>query len=169
MKIPSIIAIVGTSKVGKTTLIERLIPKFKEKGIEVAVIKHHPHDFDIDIPGKDTHRLKTAGAKTTIISSPKKIAMVSDVKKEIMPYEIVKKFIDDVDLVIVEGYKREKIPKIEVFRNKRDAKPVCANDPHLIAFATDKHFPSDKPVFLLNDVEGIAQFIIAHCINKSGF
>lgn len=166
MKKTAVIAVVGTSKVGKTTLIERLIPLFKEKGIEVAVIKHHPHDFEIDIPGKDTHRLKTAGAKTTVISSPKKIAIVSDVKKEIMPKEIVSRFIDNVDLVIVEGYKREKIPKIEVFRQRRGAKPVCENDESLIAFAADVLFESDKPVFQLDDVAGIAEFILSF-INRS--
>lgn len=169
MKKPAILAIVGSSKVGKTTLIEQLIPVLKEKGIEVAVIKHHPHDFEIDIPGKDTHRLKAAGAKTTIISSPKKIAIVSDVKKEIMPNDIVSRFIDDVELVIVEGYKKEKIPKIEVFRHRKDAKPVCANDPNLIAYAADVYFESDKPVFMLDNVVGIADFIIAHHLSKSVF
>ncbi len=164
---PPLIGIVGTSNVGKTTLIERLIPIFKEKGIAVAVIKHHPHDFDIDIPGKDTHRLKAAGAKTTVISSPKKIAIVSDVKKEVMPNDIVSRYVDDVDLVIVEGYKKEKIPKIEIFRHKKDTKPVCANDPYIIAFVTDTRFETKKPVFLLDEVQKIAEFII-NFISKNG-
>ncbi|HPP06007.1 MAG TPA: molybdopterin-guanine dinucleotide biosynthesis protein B [Syntrophorhabdaceae bacterium] len=167
MNTPPLIGIAGTSKVGKTTLIERLIPVFIEKGLNVAVIKHHPHDFDIDIPGKDTHRLKTAGAKTTIISSPKKIAMVSDVKKELMPKDIASRFITDVDLIIVEGYKRERIPKIEVFRHKKDAKPVCANDEFLIAYVSDSYFSSDKPVFLLDEIDKIADFIIDY-LRKNG-
>jgi len=167
MTIPPLIGIVGTSKVGKTTLIERLIPILKEKGIAVAVIKHHPHDFDIDIPGKDTHRLKAAGAKTTVISSPKKIAIVSDVKKEFLPNEIVSRFVDGVDLVIVEGYKKEKIPKIEIFRHKKDKNPVCADDAYLIAFVTDSCFKTDKPVFLLDEVQKIAEFIM-NFISKNG-
>ncbi|MCX8109913.1 MAG: molybdopterin-guanine dinucleotide biosynthesis protein B [Syntrophorhabdaceae bacterium] len=155
-----VISIVGLSKTGKTTLIERLIPVFKKKGIEVAVIKHHHLDFEVDVPGKDTHRFKQAGAKTTIISSPVKVAMISSVKKELKPHEIIERYIEGVDLIIIEGYKKEKIPKIEVYRNKRDSTPICLNDNHLAAIVTDMPYDCHVPVFLMDEIEKIADFII---------
>ncbi|HOV89259.1 MAG TPA: molybdopterin-guanine dinucleotide biosynthesis protein B [Syntrophorhabdaceae bacterium] len=162
-----VVSIVGQSKTGKTTLIERLIPAFKEKGLDIAVIKHHHLDFEVDVPGKDTHRFKQAGAKTTIISSPVKLAMVTSVEKDIKPMEIIRQYIKDVDLIIIEGYKKERIPKIEVYRYKKGSSPICLKDGLLMAIVTDLPFDSHVPVFHMDEIEVIADFIVSKFINNS--
>ena len=154
------IGIVGRSKTGKTTLIEKLIPLLGTKDIKVATTKHHPHDFEIDIPGKDTYRHKKAGARTVIISSPGKIAMVKDTGGDPSLKEIRSRYVDDVDLLIAEGYKKERIPKIEVFPRKEEVEPVCIDDGNLLAIVTDVPFSSRVPVFQRDDVGAIADFII---------
>jgi molybdopterin-guanine dinucleotide biosynthesis adapter protein len=155
-----VIGIVGRSKTGKTTLVEKLIPLFKSSGIRVATAKHHPHDFEIDIPGKDTYRHKKAGASTVIISSPGKIALVKDTDGDLPLEEIRARYVDEVDLLIAEGYKREEIPKIEVFPKKEGIDPVCIDDSNLLAIITDIPFNSRVPVFQRDDVELVAQFIM---------
>jgi molybdopterin-guanine dinucleotide biosynthesis protein B len=142
-KIP-LISIVGTSKIGKTTFIEKLIPVFKEKGLRVATIKHHHLDFEIDKVGKDTYRHKEAGSSTVILSSPYKIALVRDVEKEVPLRDIVSRYIDDADIIITEGYKKEDTPKIEII-------------------------DTGIPQFSMDDVEGVAKFInIVLCLGVKG-
>jgi molybdopterin-guanine dinucleotide biosynthesis adapter protein len=160
LKIP-VISIVGRAKTGKTTFIEKLIPLLMDDGIRVAVIKHHHHDFEFDIPGKDTYRHKKAGARTVILSSPEKIAMVKDTEKDLSIDEIISGYIDDIDLVITEGYKKEDMPKIEVYPKKVGLEPVCINDGNLVAIITDIPFVSHVPVFQRDDVEGVTGFIIS--------
>ena len=153
---------VGRSNTGKTTVIERLIPILVGKGLKVAVIKHHPHDFEIDIPGKDTYRYKQAGATMSILASPGKVAVVEDTETELTLEEIITRYIHDVDLLIVEGFKREEIPKIEVFQRKEGADmPVCAEDKNLIAVITDESIDTLLPVFSRDDVGGVAEFILS--------
>ena len=113
------LSFVGRSNTGKTTVIERLIPILCERGLKVAVIKHHPHDFDIDIPGKDTYRYKQAGATMSILASPGKVAVVEDTEKELSLEEIITRYVHDVDLLLIEGFKRERVPKIEVFKKRK--------------------------------------------------
>ena len=156
-----VISIVGRSKTGKTTLIEKLIPLLATKGIKVATAKHHPHDFEIDIPGKDTYRHKRAGARTVIMSSPGKIAVIKDTDGDLSLEEIRAGYVDHVDLLIAEGYKREEIPKIEVFPKKEEIDPVCIDDSNLLAIITDIPFRSRVPVFQRDDVETVARFIMA--------
>jgi molybdopterin-guanine dinucleotide biosynthesis protein B len=160
MKIP-VISIVGRAKTGKTTFIEKLIPLLVDKGVRVAVIKHHLHDFDFDIPGKDTYRHKKAGARTVILSSPGKIAMVKDTEKDLSIEEIVSGYIDGVDLLITEGYKKADMPKIEVYPKKEGLEPVCVDDRNLVAIVTDVPFLSSVPVFQRDDAESVASFIIS--------
>jgi molybdopterin-guanine dinucleotide biosynthesis protein B len=153
---------VGRSNTGKTTVIERLIPILVGKGLKVAVIKHHPHDFEIDIPGKDTYRYKQAGATMSILASPGKVAVVEDTETELTLEEIITRYIHDVNLLIVEGFKREEIPKIEVFQRKEGADmPVCAEDKNLIAVITDESIDTLLPVFSRDDVGGVAEFILS--------
>jgi molybdopterin-guanine dinucleotide biosynthesis adapter protein len=160
-----LVAFAGRSKVGKTTLIERLIPVLRRMGLRVAVIKHHLHDFEMDIPGKDTYRYKRAGAKITILASPNKIAMVEDTDRERELDEIVRRHVRDVDLVIAEGYKRDDMPKIEVFQRKEGGeKPVCWEDKNLIALVTDEELEAPFPVFRRENVEGVARFIFSRFI-----
>lgn len=158
---------VGRSNTGKTTVIERLILILREKGFKVAVIKHHPHDFEIDLPGKDTYRYKQAGAEIAILASPGKVAVIEDTEKELTLDELIAGFVHNVDLLIIEGFKREKIPKIEVFQGKEDGdKPVCADDSNLIAIVTDESVVTSLPVFSRDDMNGVAEFIITRFVGK---
>ncbi len=157
-KIP-LISIIGTSKTGKTTFIEKLIPVLKKKGLRVAVIKHHHLDFEFDKEGKDTYRHKKAGASMVILSSPHKIAFVKDVEKEIPLHNIVSRYIDDVDIIITEGYKKEEALKIEIFREKKETSPLCLSDKTILGVVTDKHVDTDIPQFPIDNVESVARFI----------
>jgi molybdopterin-guanine dinucleotide biosynthesis adapter protein len=165
-KVP-IISFVGTSKSGKTTFIEKLIPLLKEMGLRVAVIKHHHLNFEIDTIGKDTYRYKRAGASIAILSSPYKIAFVKDLEKELPLQEIVSGYINDVDLVITEGYKQENIPKIEVFRHGKEIAPLCLHDDKIVAIITDKKVDANITQFAMDDVESVAKFITDILGNKS--
>jgi len=153
-----VVSVVGKSDMGKTTLLERLIPELKSRGYRVAVIKHDAHSFDIDHPGKDTWRHAKAGADVVVISSPAKIAMICKVEEEKKLDEIAA-MIQDVDLIITEGYKRGNKPKIEVFRAARGEKELLCQPEELIAVASDMHFDIGVPVFALDDVVGLAFLI----------
>ena len=158
---------VGRSNTGKTTVIERLIPILVRKGIKVAVIKHHHNDFEIDKPGKDTYRYKQAGAAMSILASPGKVAVVEDTENELTLDDIIARYIHDVDLLIIEGFKGEKIPKIEVFQRKEGPDtPVCEGDEHLIAIITDESLATSLPVFSRDNIQGVAQFIVNRFIGQ---
>jgi molybdopterin-guanine dinucleotide biosynthesis protein B len=164
--LPAVMAIVGRSKVGKTTVLEKLIPVLTHRGLKVGTIKHHPHDFEIDVPGKDTYRHKAAGAVLTLIASPHKIGLVADVKQELTLGELVAAYGKDLDIVIAEGYKRSHVPKIEVYDTSRGEPPVCINDSRLIAIISDGSVEAHVPVFGRNDIEDIAQFILSRVIEN---
>jgi molybdopterin-guanine dinucleotide biosynthesis protein B len=157
-KIP-LISIVGTSKTGKTTFIEKLIPVIKGKGLKVATIKHHHLDFEIDRDGKDTYRHKKAGSSTVVLSSPHKIALVRDVEREVSLRDIVSRYIEDADIIITEGYKKEDTPKIEIYRHINKVSPLCLHDKTILAVVTDKHIDTDIPQFSMDDIIGVAEFI----------
>lgn len=157
-----VFCVVGRSNTGKTTLIERLIPLLAAKGITVATIKHHEHPFEIDYEGKDTYRHKKAGAKTAMIVSSQRLAMVKDLERDLTIEEIAAGYAGDVDLVIVEGYKAAALPKIEVYNVREDLPPVAAKDKDLVALITDSPIPASVPVFPRDDVKAIASFIIRH-------
>jgi molybdopterin-guanine dinucleotide biosynthesis protein B len=162
------IAFVGRSKTGKTTLIEKIIGILTSRGIQVATIKHHHKgNFDIDHVGKDTYRHKQAGAKMTMIVSPGKLAMVEDLNADPNLDDILSRFVSDVDLVIIEGFKHQRGPKIEVFNNDSGLPPVALGDPDLLAIVTDKPMNLPIPVFFRDDVLHISDFIIKAVIQKS--
>jgi molybdopterin-guanine dinucleotide biosynthesis protein MobB len=162
-----LVSFVGRSNTGKTTVIEGLIPILRERGLKVAVIKHHPHDFEIDIPGKDTHRYKKAGATMSILASPRKVAVVEDAEMEVTLAEIISRYVHDVDLLVIEGFKRENIPKIEVFRRKEgEDLPVCAGDQNLIAIITDASVATSLPVFSRDAIHDIAEFVFNRFIGQ---
>jgi molybdopterin-guanine dinucleotide biosynthesis protein B len=154
---PQMISIVGRSQSGKTTLIEKLIPVLKRRGYKIGTIKHSHHIFDFDKTGKDSWRHKDAGAETVIIASQGKIAMVKNDYQGSL--HCLQKFFDDLDLVITEGYKKEDKPKIEVVRAARHADVLLKNDTHLVAVVSDVELKLDVPVFDLEDVDGLADFI----------
>ena len=152
-----VICIVGRSQTGKTTLIEKLIPVLKGRGYRIGTIKHSHHIFNFDKTGKDSWRHKDAGAETVIIASPGKIAMVKNDPEGTL--ESLQKFFDDLDLVITEGYKGAENPKIEVVRAARHQEVLLADDRNLIAVATDVEMVMEVPVFGLEDIDQLADFI----------
>src|SRR5512147_944366 len=113
-----IISIVGKSDSGKTTLIEKLVPELTRRGYRVATIKHDVHGFEVDREGKDSWRHKQAGAHTVIISSPEKLAIIRDVDHDADLAELRDRYVQDVDIILSEGFKRNQQPKIEVFRRE---------------------------------------------------
>lgn len=162
-----VVSFVGRSNTGKTTVIERLIPLLKNAGLRIAVIKHHHRDFEVDKPGKDTYRYKQAGAQTTMLTSPHKLAVIQDVDTEPGLREIIERFVHGVDLVIVEGYKKEKIPKIEVFQRRSDTPvPLCGNDENLVAIITDESIESLVPVLKRDHIQAVADLILHRFIRK---
>ncbi len=156
------------SGVGKTTLLTSVIPVLVLHGLKISVIKHAHHSFDIDHPGKDSYRLRESGAVQMLLGSNKRWALMTELSRigpeatepgldELLPH------VDGslVDLIVVEGFKNEPIPKIEVFRPSL-GKPLLADtDPHVIAIAADGEVKSHLPVLDLNDPVMIADFIVA--------
>ena len=154
-----IISIVGKSDSGKTTLIEKLVPELTRKGYRVATVKHDVHGFEVDREGKDSWRHKQAGAHTVIISSPQKIALIRDVEKDSTLDEIRRRWVQDVDLLLSEGYKKDVQPKIEVFRKEKHKKLLCTKKDNLIAIVSDRKFNVGVPCFHLEDMKGLSNFI----------
>src|SRR4030042_2123487 len=152
MTIP-IVSIVGKSTTGKTTLLEKLIPELVKRGYRVATIKHDVHGFDIDHEGKDSWRHKKAGAHTTIISSPQKMAIIKDVDHDHSLEEIRDAFVKNADIILTEGYKGNPFPKIEVFRKALQRPLLCAKEDNLFAVAADTKLDIDVPCFDINDAK----------------
>jgi len=154
-----IISIVGSSKSGKTTLIERLIPELIKRGYRVATIKHHGKDFQIDHEGKDSWRHKQAGAQTVVISSPQKVALIEDSSQDLPLDDLATRFIRGADIIIAEGFKRDKHPKIEVFRKVIHPHPLASELENVIAVVSDCPLALDIPCMNPNNIKGIADII----------
>ncbi|MGA1861988.1 molybdopterin-guanine dinucleotide biosynthesis protein B [Deferribacter thermophilus] len=157
---PPLFTFVGSSGSGKTTFIENLIPILVKKGLKVGAIKHDAHKFEIDKPGKDSYRLKHAGAKQVLISSKEKIATVVDTDRDLTIKELVLKYFGDCDIILTEGYKKSNIPKFEIYRLGNEKDPLCFNDKSLIGVITDSKVNIDVKKFLLNDYEAVAEYIL---------
>jgi len=158
-----ILSIVATkSNTGKTTLIEKLIKNLKLKNYSVGVLKHDAHKFDIDKEGKDSFKFSMAGADNVIISSFEKLAMIKKVEKEVPIDEILLLF-KDIDIVLIEGYKNNNYPKIEVHRKGVDSNLLCKNPLYkfsqIIALASDEKIDVDIPLLDLNNVNSVCDFI----------
>lgn len=156
---PPIIAIVGRSGSGKTTLIEKLIGYFESRGLRIAIIKHMRHDFDIDHPGKDTHRYRDAGARASAIMNDREFAMTMGIENALSPPQAARRFFSGYDLVIVEGFKEGAIPKIEVIGDGGEAPLLNSGVDDIIAVVTDRDVRIDAPVFRRDDAEGVAALI----------
>lgn len=154
-----IVSIVGKSGSGKTTLIEKVIPELIRRGYRVATIKHNIHGFDIDHEGKDSWRHKRAGARTTVIASPRRVALIEDVEKDHNITELKNRYIQDVDIVLVEGYKKNPYPKIEINRTEMKQGLLSTNDDNLIAVVTNKRLNIDVPCFDIDDISGVVDII----------
>ena len=151
----------GYSGSGKTTLIEQLIPFFTGCGLRVALIKHAHHAFDIDQPGKDSYRHRKAGAAQVLITSDRRWALMHELNGAPEP-DLAAHLarLSPCDLVLVEGFKYALLPKLEIHRTA-NAKPLLfPQDPHIVAIASDTPLETRLPVFDLNAVEPIGQFIM---------
>jgi molybdopterin-guanine dinucleotide biosynthesis protein MobB len=153
-----VVCIIGDSGSGKTTLLEKLIREFKRRGFRIATVKHHAHaGFDIDQPGKDSHRHAQAGSDHVVIASANKVASYRKVEREPTLDEILNE-IKGVDLVLVEGYRQSGKPSIEILRGDLGVRPIFEYS-DLLAIASNVAFDAPIPVFNLNDVQGIADLI----------
>ncbi len=162
-----IVSIVGKSDSGKTTLLEKLIAELNLRGYKVASVKHDTHDFEIDKKGKDSWRHKKAGANTTIISSPHKVAVVSNTDRDLRLSELRDRFVLEEDIVLSEGYYRDKQPKIEVSQKEEPYKLLCSNDKSLIAVASKYPVELAVPWFNLDDIKSIVDFIECRFLKKN--
>jgi molybdopterin-guanine dinucleotide biosynthesis protein MobB len=156
------VAFVAKSGTGKTTLLEKVIARLKDRGYRVGVIKHDAHRFDIDHPGKDSYRLTAAGADVMLISSPQKLALVRKHAASPPVEELVASFLADVDIVLTEGFKSSALPKIELHRKERSSALLCrgdVHDPTLLAVASDEPLELDVPVLDINDADMVTDFI----------
>ena len=153
----------GWSGSGKTTLIEKLIPRFVKRGLRVSLFKHAHHSFDVDQPGKDSHRHRIAGCTEVMVSSSRRWALMHELRGEHEPsFEEQLKHLAPCDLLLVEGFKFQPIPKLEVYRPAVESPPLHPNDTHIVAIATDSKLEARLPVLDLNDDAGIAVFILGH-------
>lgn len=160
-----LLGFVAASGTGKTTLLTQLIPLLKNRGLRIGLIKHSHHDFEIDQQGKDSYRLRKAGATPVMLVSPYRRAIITELTTQQEPcLNEQLKFFDqsELDLLLIEGFRTEIIPKIELHRPSLKQALLYPNDPHIIAIATDT--PLITPDYLtqldLNQAELIADFIL---------
>lgn len=166
-----ILGFVAASGTGKTTLLTELIPILKQSGLRIGLIKHSHHDFEIDQPGKDSFRLREAGASSVMLVSRYRRAIITEFTPEKEPRldEQLKQFDQsELDLILVEGFRAEQFPKIELHRPSLEKPLLYPNDPDIIAIATDAAL--ETPDYLvqleLNRPEMIAAFIQNHVMNS---
>ncbi|WP_026623005.1 molybdopterin-guanine dinucleotide biosynthesis adapter protein [Ensifer sp. WSM1721] len=159
---PKIFGIAGWKNSGKTGLMVRLVSEMTRRGYLVSTVKHAHHDFDIDKVGADSYRHREAGAHEVTIVSSTRFAIMHELRGAPEPsFEEVLSRLAPCDLVLIEGYKREPIPKIEARRKESvNREPLAPTDPHIVAIAADHVITdSDLPVFDLDDTQAIADFI----------
>lgn len=164
-----VFGLAGWSGSGKTTLAIKLIPALVARGVAVSTIKHAHHSFDIDHPGKDSYEHRQAGATEVMVASGERWALMRELRgaAELSIEDLIARM-SPVDLVLVEGFKREPHDKLEVFRAALRRAPLCRRDPRIVAIASDEPASSalaevTLPRLDLNDVGAIAAFIVTHC------
>jgi molybdopterin-guanine dinucleotide biosynthesis protein B len=162
---PPLVGVVGWKNSGKTTLMVGLVGQLTRRGFNVSVIKHAHANFEIDHEGRDSFRLREAGACQVALSSPRRFALMRELSdaSEMSFAEIVS-YVGPCDLVLIEGYKREAFPKIEIRRDGAASRePLQETFPQIVAIASDRPEAEDGtlPVFNLNDVKSIADFVVA--------
>lgn len=157
---PPIVSIVGKSGSGKTRIVEELIREFKQRGYRVGTIKHHSHgDFEIDITGKDSWRHARAGSDLVVISSPSKLAMIKRMKEEASLDQIVAQLMQKIDIVLTDGYNREKRPRVIVAQSKEDLK-LFSKGCEVVGLVSDQIQSESKfPVFTFQEISKLASLI----------
>ena len=157
-----IYGIVGWKNAGKTGLMERLVTEITGRGLTVSTVKRAHHSFDVDHPGKDSHRHRVAGASEVLLASRNRFALMHELRDADEPTlaQLLSR-LSPVDLVLIEGYKRDAHPKIEAFRAETGNRLIAPEDPTVRAVASDTALTLDRPVFDLNDTVTIADFILS--------
>jgi molybdopterin-guanine dinucleotide biosynthesis adapter protein len=161
-----VVGFAGFSGSGKTTLVESLISALKLRGLRVSVVKHAHHAFDIDHPGKDTYRHREAGAFEVVAASSKRVALIREFEKEteLNVHHLIAELYEGVDWVLVEGFKRSDILKIEVYRPSVGQPALYEDDDFIVAMATDepKFFEEKtlRPVLDVNSADSVAQWLV---------
>ncbi len=158
------IGFAGWSGAGKTTLLTQLIPILRAAGVRVSVIKHAHHQFDLDTPGKDSFRLRKAGAVQTLIASDTRRVLVTELEQPRDPalVELIEEFDHAMtDLILVEGFRDQPFPKLEVYRPSLGRPPLYPADPSVIAVASDGRPDTVLPILDLNNPTAVAEFILA--------
>lgn len=155
-----IFGLAGWSGSGKTTLLERLIPEWTGRGLKVSTIKHAHHAFDVDQPGKDSYRHRAAGATEVLIGSARRWVLLHELRGAPEPsLDDLLAHMSPVDLIVVEGFKAYRHPKLEVHRAANGSPWLYPDDPMIRGIAADVPADADLPWFDLNDVPRIAGFI----------
>ena len=159
----AVFGLAGWSGSGKTTLAEKLINVLSERGLTIATIKHAHHKFDADMPGKDSWRHRKAGADQVLVSSAMRLAHFIEHAHEEPSLEMLLAKLNPCDIVLVEGFKKEAIPKLEIYRGELELSPLYPEDPHIIALISDTP-PEDCPLPILasDNIDIIADFIMRH-------
>ncbi len=156
-----VFGIAGFSGSGKTTLLEKLIPLLTARGVRVSLIKHAHHTFDVDQPGKDSYRHRHAGCNEVLVTSSRRWVLMHELRGTPEPtLEQMIKRISPCDLLLVEGFKREPISKLEVYRAAVGEPNLFPHDPDVVAVASDARLDTRLPQFDLNDAPAIAEFIL---------
>ncbi|TMJ00035.1 MAG: molybdopterin-guanine dinucleotide biosynthesis protein B [Alphaproteobacteria bacterium] len=162
----NVIGIVGWSGAGKTTLLTRVIPLLAARGLSVSTIKHAHHGFDVDQPGKDSHTHRTAGATEVLVSSANRFALMHELRgAPELPLRALLEKLSPVDLVLVEGFKREAHPKLEVYRACLGKPLLAPEDPNIIGVASDGPVAARVPVVALDDVEAVADILVTKAVS----
>lgn len=166
-----ILGFAAYSGVGKTTLLSQIIPLLKQNGLRIGLIKHGHHNFDVDVPGKDSYRLRQAGASPVLIVSRQRRAIITEITSEQEPrLDEQLKFLDqsEVDLVLIEGFKSESFPKIELHRAELEHPLLYVNDTNIIAIASDAilDIPASLVQLDINQPEQVAAFILTRFIEN---
>lgn len=156
-----VFGVTGWKNAGKTGLMERLVTEITGRGITVSTVKHAHHTFDVDHPGKDSHRHRTAGASEVLLSSRNRVAIMQELRDAPEPplSELLER-LKPVDLILIEGYKRDDHPKVEAHRAETGNPLIALEDPTIRAVASDVPLDLDRPVFDLDDTRAIADFIL---------
>jgi molybdopterin-guanine dinucleotide biosynthesis protein B len=156
-----VIGIAGWSGAGKTTLLTRVIPCLIARGMRVSTIKHAHHDFDVDQPGKDSHTHRTAGATEVLVSSANRWALMHEMRGEgEMALDALLAKLSLVDLVLVEGFKKQAHPKLEVYRAAVGKPLLHPEDPNIVAIASDGKVAASVSVVSLDDIEAVADILV---------
>lgn len=163
-----VVSIVGKSNSGKTTLIEKMISELVRRGYRVATIKHNRHGFEIDHEGKDSWRHKRAGARTTVIASPLRVAVVEDIDRDLDIGELVDRYIRNADIVLSEGFKKNPFPKIEVNRSQMNQALLCSPADNLLAVCSDRPLTAGVPCLDINDIDGLVDIVESRFLKVKG-